>query len=262
MEYNNNDSNKREQTNVNTRGAVFMNSESEINQSTLVTGFWNNMVSLKLHPTLPADKQTDFRKFNYDEVINTALTETKVAALLHIAKEAYTKLLAGEDFAKGISVGGNGLVSLFVIGSAKYAYLQIARDIDEHTRQSKNSNIYIFKTESTIENYSTESGEFTAGESIQSEFLRFIDVLEASLHELSNAGVHAYRHVEKFYKDKVMNTLTAVAEKNGVDTGSTFNRNSYANKGGGGGFWNKKEEDSRSKVEVEHSNSEELSSLM
>lgn len=262
MEFNN-DNNKREQVNVNTRGAVFMNSESNVNQSTLVTGFWNNMLSLKLHPTLPADKQTDYRKFDYDQVINTALTETKTAALLEIAKDAYKNLVANENFSRGLSVGGNGLVSINVVNVAEgvtYACLLIARDIDEHTRQSKNFNIYVFKDEQTIDEYNVESGEFKAGQAVHSELLRFISVLEASLHELTNAGVHSYRHVEKFYKDKLMNTLTAVADKNGVDVGSTFNRGGNSG-GGSSNFW-KKDEDKREKVGVEHSNPDELAGLM
>lgn len=260
MEFN--DNNKKEQVNVNTRGSVFMNSDSPIAQSTLVTGYWNNMLSIKLHPTLPEEKQTEYRKFDYDTVVNTSLTEPKIAALYVIFREAMDKLKSGEPFSKGVSVGQSGLINVRV--KEGNIALELYKNIDETTRQSKNYLLYIFRDEDVIEGYDAEAGSFTMGDKINAEAERFLYVLKAALIQLSNAGVHAYRHVEKFYKDRLLNNVNAIANKNGIDTGSTFSRG--GSNSGGGSFWTSdntnKEKDTRSNVGVEHSNEDELRGLM
>lgn len=52
MKFNNNSNNNaRDAVNVNTRGIQLSNSEGFM-PSTMVFGFWNSMISIKIHPAL------------------------------------------------------------------------------------------------------------------------------------------------------------------------------------------------------------------
>ena len=267
MEYSNQDSNKREQVNVNTRGVSFMNSEGSLAQSALLVGYWNSTISLKLHPTLPADKQTDFKKFDYDEVINTALTLEKAVALDKIVGRAMLALSSTEDFFKGISVGGDGLVGIgvkHVEDDKAVAFLGIYKSLDPGTRIPKVYNLYQFKETMIIDGYSPETGNFNVT-SDQSELELFKKVLEASIAGLSNANQHATRHVDKFFRDKLTNNINAVGNKLGVDMGANYG-GGYNRRTSSSDVWSnsssKSNEDKSSYAETHSSNPDELRDLM
>ena len=111
--FNNNNNNKSEnKKNVNTRSFQFYNKEG-FDPSTVVLGFWNDFLSIKLHPAKDPSKQTETDIFDYEKAINTALNPEKALALLtNIQKVIYPALAAGECRVVGVPVGGNNIITV------------------------------------------------------------------------------------------------------------------------------------------------------
>lgn len=135
MQFNNSNSNnnKSERKNINTNGTQFMNSSGTLAQSTLVVKYWNSMVSLRIHPMLSPDKQTDFKKFNYDESFTTSLTVEKAQTFYDIIEEALTT--EKEKFFKGVQVGADSLIGLGSVsnGTDRMFFAGIYKSLDPDT---------------------------------------------------------------------------------------------------------------------------------
>lgn len=218
MAYNNTDSNKKERLNVNTRGIQLMNSEGVLSKSTLVLGYWNEMISIKLHPMLPVESQGEFKKFNYDESISSALTMEKATTLLTFIKESQK---SEEDrFFKGISVGADSLIGVghVVQGDDKVTFLGLYKGLDPDTRIPKEKMLYEFRKIKVIENYDDQTGAFTSNEYLESELELLSKTLESAIEHLSNAATHADHYVDNYNRKRQQTTLNAIANKVGAET--------------------------------------------
>jgi hypothetical protein len=108
------ENNGRDKDNINTSGIQFSNKDGFVS-SALVLGYWNDKLSIKLHPALEASKQTENNTFDYERATITSLTVEKMQTLLNgIEDFIFPAITAGEE--KNISVIVN-LSSLVTIGT-------------------------------------------------------------------------------------------------------------------------------------------------
>jgi hypothetical protein len=238
MNFSNQKNNAREAVNVNTRGINFMNSEGFM-PSTLQFGFWNEMISIRMHPALEKSQQTESKKFNYEEVVSTALTLEKATTLLNkIENDILPKYSEGKDKFNGVPVGGNSLIGVGIKAlddENSVAYLAIFKELDEGTKKPEVAMYYEFKSGYTVDDYDPETGKFDVTQNIPGELMLFAHSLRAAIAALTNANAHATRAVDRWFRDRLMNTLNEVAGKVGVqvNTGKSWGN------GGGGNYRSK-----------------------
>lgn len=240
--------NRRERTNTNTRGIQLMNSEGVLSKSTLVLGYWNDFVSIKLHPMLPQEQQTDFKKYNYDQALTATLTLEKVQTLLTVMKEALET--EKDKFFKGVTFGTDSLAGVGMVKNPndpneKLYFFGVYKGLDPDTRIPKEKLIYEFRTIRVIADYDADAGVFDASETKQSEFTLLMNTLQSSLDHLVNAGSHAEHHSDAYNRKRQLTTMNSIAQKVGAETGYSNNysgggyqNNQYNNNGGGGQYNN------------------------
>ena len=222
MNFNNTNNNAREQVNVNTRGPQFMN-KNGFDPSTMAVGYWNELISIKMHPALPKEKQTDSKVFDYEKVISTAITLEKATTLCTgIEKKIIPAIEKGEQASVGIPVGADSLIvvstGVKMTGSVR-PYIAIHKALDEKTKKPETSIFYEFNRAYSVDDYDEAEGTFQVTQDIHSEFKLFIELLNAAKLGLSQAIAHSMRVVDKYYRDRVLNDISAIAEKLGVTTG-------------------------------------------
>ena len=220
MSMNFNKQNKNE-VNVNTRGYRFMNKDGFC-PSTLVCGFWNEMISLKIHPALPESKQTQSSVYDYNQMIATSLSIEKALILVKKTQElVYPALKQGQNKSIAVLIGGNNLVQVGCNNEngRAVAYIGIHKNLDPETKKPQDSLYYEFidSSQITISDYDPDTGAYNATEPVQCELETFIEILKASIRALSGAYTHDMRHRDKFYRDKVCNDMGQIANKLGVE---------------------------------------------
>ena len=224
--------------NVNTKGVQFYNKDCKF-PSTLVFGFWNENISLKIHPALPADKRTQSSVYDYNQYVSTSINGAKALELYNAIQDVIIPAIKeGKIINRGIEIGGMGGTGLVTIGSGFDGtinpYIAIFKNLDANTRKPSEFIFYQFNSMRVISNYSHESGEFQPEVNPISELQLFATMLKAATEALTNAETHAGRNVNRAYKDKLMNATLAIANKLGasVESYGSFN------KGGGSVFDN------------------------
>jgi len=231
MNFGNLQNNAKDQVNVNTRGVQFMNKEG-FDPSTLLVGYWNEMISLKMHPALEKSKQTESKVFDYEKVISTAITLEKAITLCDgIVKKIFPAIEKGEQASVGVPVGSDSLIvvstGVTMTGSVR-PYIAIHKALDEKTKKPEVSIYYEFGQSYTVDNYDEKTGSFEVTKGINSELYLFYEILDAAKLGMSNAIAHSIRVVDKYYRDRMMNDIGEIAAKLGVSTGNT--KNSYRGK--------------------------------
>lgn len=257
MAFSSNSGNNQKEVNVNTRSQSFYNSEGFC-PSVLVTGYWNSMISLKIHPALDKDKRTNQQVFNYEEVVSTVLTTEKATTLLEkVAQEIIPAMENKQELSRGVTVGGNNVIEIGTkkIGENMVFFLGIHKGLHAEKMTPETSIYYEFRSSYVIKDYNPESGQYSIEQGQQSEFLIFLGVLRSAVVALTNAVAHSSRHVDKFYRDKVANNLNEIGGKLGLDLGGApGGNNRYKSRGdvfGGGGFTNnQQQQDTRTDSEV------------
>jgi len=238
MNFNNSGNNSRDTVNVNTRGVQLMNRDGFC-PSTLIVGYWNDMLSIKIHPALEKEKQTESKVFDYDKVISTAITLEKVTVLIEkIEKDILPELSKDtpRSIFRGVPIGGDSLIGIGIRANENeptnfVTYLGIFKSLDPSTKRPESAIFYEFRTSYSVDDYDAQTGEFTTTQNIQGELLLFLEILKAARTGMSNAIAHSTRVVDKFYKDRVMNALNEIANKLGISTGA------------GGGYYNRSKQD-------------------
>ncbi len=205
--------------NVNTKGVQFMNSEGHF-KSTLILGYWNELISLKFHPMLPENMVSDSKKFNYNEVMSTALTLEKATILLNAIKKEIIPDFGTKEIFKGVSIGSASLIGVGVTKKENeyIPYIALFKELDESTKKPSSFMYYEFRKSYTINDYNPGDGSYTMTQNIPSELMLFEYCLRAAIVGLTNATTHSVRHVDKWYRDKVANTIDALASKFGLST--------------------------------------------
>lgn len=233
MNFSNTKSNQRDAVNTNTRGTQFMNREG-FQPSTLLFGYWNELISLKMHPALEQSAQTDGKVFNYEVVVNTAITLEKAAVLVdRIEKDIIPAYQEGKETFRGVPVGGDSLIGVGVkkVNDDYAAYFGIFKSLDETTKKPETAIFYEFKTTYTVDNYNHETGDFSVTQGIPSELMVFLGLLKAAQVGLSNATAHATRNVDRYFRDKLTNQLEEIGGKLGIaPKQKSWGGNSYGNR--------------------------------
>lgn len=238
MNLSNGGKSNKEQRNVNTRGVQLMNSEGTY-QSALHLGYWNDMISIKMHPALDKKDQTETRRFDYDTSISTSLTLTKA---LYLAEMIETRLhpeifntaadAKQKDFV-GVEIGGN---SLFGFGFERredqdpLVYAAIYKNLDADTRKPTSMLVYEFRGIRGVTDYNPESGEFSLeqeeGKCAELELTQRF--LYEAVDTLMNATAHTGRNVDAYYRDSINKRLDEIGGKLGIE------RQSFGGNSGGG----------------------------
>lgn len=215
---------------VNTRGITFYNKDG-FDPSALSLGFWNDsLISIKINPALPKEKQTSTRVYDYEKSISTAIPSTSAKLLSNAIK---TKILpaieANEDHSVGIQIGGDNLI---VVGTGKRItneirpYFAIHKALNPASKKPEMSAYYEFNKSQIIENYNEENGDYTLSVNHHSELMTFLSFLDAAVDALSKADVHAMRVVMRAFNEKLMNNITAIGVKVGADIQTSQNNSS------------------------------------
>lgn len=252
MQYTN--KSNREAPSTNTQGPRFLNSEGTY-QSTMQLGYWNDMVSIRIHPALDPKDQTESRKFDYDTSISTALPLDKVMYLYesvasmrstledHIYRTNRNAAEPNEedrvpveplkDTFVGVPVGNNN--SLFGVGYAvregqtPLVFAAIYKDLNENTKRPESYLYYEFKDFTGITDYNPETGEFDLDrEDIYAEFALFETFLITAVRTLMHATSHSTRTVDRAYRERLNERLDEIAGKLGIE------KKSYGGKNSGG----------------------------
>lgn len=237
MQFNNNSGNNRESVNVNTRAIQFMN-RNGFYPSTLLLGYWNDMLSLKIHPALEESQQTDNKTFNYNDVIPTAVTVEKAIVLVdRIEKDVYPAIEQKKEIFRGVPIGEDSLIGVGVrlINDEPAAYFAIFKALDESTKKPEVAAFYHFRTGYTVDNYDPKSGQFDVTQGVQGELMRFVEALKAANIGLSNATAHATRTVDRYFRERMSKQLDEIGSKLGV--APSKQGSSFSNRGGGRGVF-------------------------
>lgn len=208
--------------NVNTRGYRFMNKDGFC-PSTLVCGYWNEMISLKIHPALPESSQTQSQVYDYNQVLATSLSLEKALILVKKTQELiYPAIQNNQDKSIAVLIGGNNLVQIGYKAEMKASYIGIHKGLDPESKKPQDSLYYQFldSSEITIEDYDPETGNYSATTPVECELQTFIEILKSSIKALSGAFSHDSRYRDKFYRDKLCNDLSQIGSKLGLDLSS------------------------------------------
>jgi hypothetical protein len=237
MKFNSSNNNSRDAVNVNTRGMQFSNSEGFC-PSTLLFGYWNELISIKIHPALEKSQQTDSKRFNYEEVVNTAITLEKASTLLKkIEEDILPHYNEGINTFKGIPVGGDSLIGVGLRSdeNTKTSYLAIFKALDEETKKPEIAIYYEFKSGYVVNDYDPATGKFTVEQNIPSELMLFAAALRAAINGLTHADAHSSRAVDKWFRDRLMKEIEEIGTKLGVAP------KTKGNWGNGGGNYKSKD---------------------
>lgn len=219
---NGNKQNNQEKTNVNTKAKQFMNKDGFC-PSTLILGYWNEGISLKMHPALPKEKQTQSGVYDYSQVINTSLSVEKAMTIIEKIEEIIEPAIKNcECKTFAVTIGAAGLVQVGSgIKDEIRPFIGIHKNLDPNTRIPGESCFYEFlnsnnETLTVIEDYDHENGSFSATTTVHTEFLVFKEFLKEAVRGLSMVTAHADRYVNKFYRDKVLNDMAEIGGKMGL----------------------------------------------
>lgn len=237
-------SNTREQAQVNTRGLSFFNNESTLESSTMQLGYWNEMVSLRINPALPEDKQTETNKFDYEVSLSTALTLDKTITLKKaIDEDILPAFNEKREISKGVPVGGNSVISVGIklVDDKPEAFLAIYKSLDSDTKKPGDMLTYNFRTVYTVDDYNPETGEYTLTQGVPGELNVFTRALGAAVEALTNAMAHSMRNVNRYANEQQKTLMNEIASKVGVEVRQPYNnRGNFSNNrrdvfGSGGG---------------------------
>lgn len=219
MEFNKNKANNRQQTNVNTRGIQLMNKDG-FDPSTVVLGFWNDMMSIKLHPALEPSKQTQTAVYDYETTFQTVLNVEKGQLLLNKIKEKILPALESETEASvGVLIGDD---SLLLVGTGVKQFnevkpfLGLFKGLNEK-KKAETMICFEFKATETINDYDPMTGEHDVEKDSYPHLDLFVKYLESGISALMHAETHSIRHVDKYYRD------TLLAAVKGTDVSSSSN---------------------------------------
>lgn len=228
-----NGSNNKKENNVNTYSPyAFTNAESKIDTTAFNTTFWNRMLILSIIPIKVNGDNIEFDKDNAGKIY---LTHIKAKMLRDEIVEYLKDPMAYNNL--GVPSGA-GLISISngkdVAG--KVVPMITIRMIDESGKPTA-SYAYEFKTDYhySIRNYD-DKGEFDKVYYKDYEIDALIVLLEEYYKAMTGAVAHSVMEFGKFQNDRTKNSLNAIAEKLGVDTGfkktNSFKSTSAFNNGG------------------------------
>lgn len=220
--YNNNNEEKRD---VNTRGFRTTNGKSDP-ASAFEWQYQGEMLKLIFTDELPKDKQTEKRRYDYDNSWITCVTRVKCLDLVRQMRERLFKAVEEKkDCFVSVTVAE---VNQFGVGvrfnkdGVENFYAKLIRNISPETLVTTDEMSYEFKKGEVIVDYDNTTGKFGKREITNSEFLLFLNDMDAFVVATSKAFNHANRSVDKAYKDMISGDIRAIGKKVGAEVSQPY----------------------------------------
>lgn len=219
-----------------TKGGHFVNSRQETPCALDIT-YFDDMVRIQFAPELPAGKQTENRRYDYENSVMTALTRAKCNELCNAYNTVIRPAIENcEDATVSVTLAG---VNVFLIGTGvvdgtPHPYICFCKDINPNTLIApKEKRLkYEFNTGEYILGYNPETGEFKERVITCNEIDLFFHDMDSIRSASSNAYVHTERVVNRYTRDTLDNKINRIGEKMGLDLST---RTRYSKGGGGRG---------------------------
>lgn len=232
--FNNNQNTERVNRSVSTKGGHFINPRQETPCALDIT-YYDDMVRIQFAPELPAGKQTENRRYDYENSVMTALTRAKCNELCNAYETVIRPAIEQcEDTSVSVSLAGT---NLFIIGTgvkdgAPHPYLCFCKDLNPDTLIAPTDKRmkYEFNTGEYVLGYNPNTGEYKSRVITCNEIDLFFHDMKNIRNASSNAYVHTERVVNRYTKDTLDSKINRIGEKMGLDL-STKTR---FVKGGGG----------------------------
>lgn len=225
--------NNKYQVNVNTRGIQLMNKEG-FDPSTVILGFWNEMVSIKMHPALEPSKQTSSSVYDYETTFSTVLTVEKAQLLYSKMNELiYPAIKEGRDESIGVQIGDDALVIVSTgvkqFGEVK-PFLGIFKGLDERKKAETMICFEFKQSEDLIRDYDPSTGEHEKVKGCYPHLDLFNRFLNVAINAMMHAEAHSVRFVDKFFRDKLLEAAGASTGTISSYGGGSSTRNVFEDK--------------------------------
>lgn len=239
---NSNSSNNNERSNrttTSTKGGHYTNSKQDV-PCALDISYYDDMVRIQFAPELPAGKQTEHRRYDYENAVMTALTRVKCNELYN----AYTEVIVPAiencvDTSVSVTLAGVNLLTVGtgVVDGVPHPYIAFCKDLDTQTLIApKEKRLkYEFNTGEYILGYNPNTGEFKRRVITYNEADLFFNDLKNIRNASSNAYVHTERAVNRYLRDSLDTKINRIGEKLGLEL-STKTKYSRGNGGKGSIF--------------------------
>ena len=235
----NGSNNEKQNKSVMTKGGHYINSRQET-PCALDINYYDDMVRIQFAPELPKSKQTETRRYDYENVIMTALTRAKCNELYN----AYEKVIRPafencEDTCVSIVLANVNLLTIGtgVVDGTPHPYISFCKGLDATTLVAPKENRlkYEFNTGEYVLGYNHETGEYKQRVITCNEIELFFNDLKNIRDASSNAYIHTDRVVSRYNNDQIHNKLNRIGEKLGLEL-STKPRYSRGSGGSGSIF--------------------------
>lgn len=221
MAFNSNQSNEKVNKSVSTRAGHFTNPRQESPCALDIT-YYDDMVRIQFAPELPANRQTETRRYDYENTVMTALTRAKCNELYNAYNTVIRPAIQNcEDETVSVTLAN---VNLLIIGTGVkdgvvHPYICFCKELSPDTliAQENNRLKYEFNTGEYILGYNPQTGEYKQRVITCNEIDLFFHDLENVRDASSNAYVHTERTVNRYTKDSMDSKLNRIGEKLGLD---------------------------------------------
>lgn len=213
----NNPSEKKD-TSVNTKSFQFFNKDG-IDPSTLVFSFWNDGIVVKIHPTLPKDKQDNEHVFDYNHELTSVITVKHAQTLLMAfpkLQECIEKQLA---YSVGVRVGTAGVLVLSTgVNETEVVrpYIGIYKNINAETLEAQEGIRYEFNQVEVIEDYDPNGCPLQTT-SYHVELYLFMEALRTTIQAFVHAHTHSHRSVQRYFNTKLNENITSMMSHLGLE---------------------------------------------
>lgn len=230
MAFPNNNSNKKN-VSVNTRGRRLANSESQV-ASVMELGYWDSFATVRIHPALPKEMQTDTKKWDLENYLQTTISPDKAVVLVRgIDEQIIPAIKEGTDAETNVIVGGDSVFQIRTrnIDGKQITLATIAKTLDPNSKKPANSISYHFKDTQVLNKYDHNTGEFEVGSNSIAELELFKYHLLAHLNSGTNSYVHAHRVVDRMFREKLLGVQTDNSGSSSYNTNNVFGAGSGSN---------------------------------
>lgn len=221
--FNNNNSNKKPKS-VNTRNRRLSNISSPM-ASLMELGYWDSMVTVRIHPALPKEMQSDTKKYDDENFLQSSISPVNILILIEgIEEKVIPAIKQGENAQVNVIIGGDTVFQVATknIEGKQITLATIAKGLDATTRKPTSVISYHFAEKPYLESYDYTSGEFEAGDDKLAELNLFLHHLKAHTTANTNAFVHAHRVVDRIFREKLLGETPSGYTNNSGSTNSVF----------------------------------------
>lgn len=214
--------------NINTRGFQLYNADG-FDPSTLVVGYWNNFINLKIHPAKEKSQRTDTSIYDYSKSISIVLSETAVYQLAHLIKSKIIPAIeAGKELTLTIMSGtNNGVIissGVAIGGDTPKPYLAIVKGIDASTRIPESIIAYEFSQAPYLEGYSGKTEDKFVKHYELSELQFFANAMERASMDYIGSSVHIDKYSRRRFDSEFFKLMKALSANLNVEFyASNFN---------------------------------------